>query len=150
MLFSRIPILRDPALASLVSLDYSSNYSSELTTLFTRSTTHYSADLRQDRPALLVSSTSWTDDEDFTILLEALNIYEARKDAQGNRNELPKLVVLITGKGAGKEEFVRQVKKREKGWKYVRCRTAWLESGDYPKLLGKDTCHLDHCSFLRG
>lgn len=89
---------------------------------------------KRGRPALLVSSTSWTADEDFSILLQALNGYEeAARAAEGS---LPRVLVVITGKGGLKAEFERNVARLEKAWHYVRCRTAWLESGDYPKLLG--------------
>jgi len=33
---------------------------------------------KQTRPAILMSSTSWTEDEDFSILLDALKIYEIK------------------------------------------------------------------------
>lgn len=41
-------------------------------TLFTNRTEDGKTELKQDRPLLLVSSTSWTEDEDFGILLDAL------------------------------------------------------------------------------
>lgn len=52
---------------------------------------------------------------------------------------LPKVLVVITGKGAGKAEFEAQVREKEAlggGWDFVRVRTAWLALEDYPKLLG--------------
>lgn len=126
-LFSRLSVLRDPALAVLAP--YEGDYTSR--TLFTSNTSASTAEWRRDRPALLVSSTSWTTDEDFSILLDALDAYEAAVEAKGLR----KLAVLITGKGQGRETFVRSVREKEKTWKYVRCRTVWLEMEDYPKLL---------------
>jgi len=107
-------------------------------TAFTRRTADGSGSIesREDRPALLVSSTSWTADEDFSILLDALLAYEDAASKEGNA--LPKVLTLITGKGGAlKEQFERSVARLEKGWKYVRVRTAWLEMADYPKLLGR-------------
>lgn len=89
--------------------------------------------LTPNRPALIVSSTSWTADEDFSILLQALDIYDSAADKVPSN--ISKVIVLITGKGPLKQSFEQEVAKREKQWKYVRCKTVWLESEDYPKLL---------------
>lgn len=92
--------------------------------------------LREDRPALLVSSTSWTADEDFSILIEALRLYEA--SARVASAGLPKVLCLITGKGPLQKSYMGQVKKLQvdEKWEYVRCDSVWLEPEDYPLLLG--------------
>lgn len=105
---------------------------------------------RSDRPALLVSSTSWTPDENFQILLEAMITYEARadelallhgkgdaaKERQADIDTLPKLLVVITGKGPLRDEYMNKVAKLQEEWKWVRCISLWLEAEDYPVLLG--------------
>jgi len=87
--------------------------------------------LRPDRPALIVSSTSWTKDEDFSILLQALDMYDegAKKDLL-----LPFLVCAITGKGPQKAHYIEEIAQRS--WSRVSVCTPWLEPEDYPTLLG--------------
>ena len=52
--------------------------------------------LREDRPALIVSSTSWTVDEDFQVLFDAI----VRLDSLTKDNpNFPSMIFLITGKG---------------------------------------------------
>ncbi|KAM0756220.1 hypothetical protein T439DRAFT_331111 [Meredithblackwellia eburnea MCA 4105] len=144
-LFQRLDIFHSPSLASFLDTSSSNPESTPFTILTSPST----ADFREDRPALLVSATSWTADEDFSILLSALSQYdtaavaysEGRGGLKGSSEKaerLPKILFLITGKGAGKAAFEAQVReKEEKGeWKFVRVRTAWLAIEDYPKLLG--------------
>ena len=106
---------------------------------------------RPDRPALLVSSTSWTPDEDFGLLLEALRAYERRARAcegEDGRGALPKVLAIVTGKGPLRDEYIRQVEALQAGhgggaegeegpWRFVRCVSAWLEADDYPLLLGE-------------
>jgi len=52
---------------------------------------------KKNRPILLVSSTSWTKDEDFSILLDAMQKYEEK--ACKNKDKYPTLKLVITGKG---------------------------------------------------
>ncbi|KAH7921252.1 glycosyltransferase family 33 protein [Leucogyrophana mollusca] len=99
--------------------------------------------LRPDRPALLVSSTSWTPDEDFSILLEALKLYEARarevnqpREKRSSDDTLPRVWMVITGKGPDKEKYMAEVDRLQQSWEWVRCTSLWLEAEDYPILLG--------------
>lgn len=95
--------------------------------------------LRPDRPALVVSSTSWTPDEDFDILTDALRAYEeiaSSRSASDEEERLPKLLVLITGKGPLKDKYMTEIGKLQEGWKWVKCVSLWLEAEDYPILLG--------------
>ncbi|CAK8683495.1 unnamed protein product [Clavelina lepadiformis] len=86
---------------------------------------------RKDRPALVVSSTSWTEDEDFSILLAALEEYEAL--VERGVLSLPHIICAITGKGPMKAFYQEQVASRQ--WTHVQIIMPWLESEDYPKLL---------------
>ncbi|KZS90284.1 hypothetical protein SISNIDRAFT_430973 [Sistotremastrum niveocremeum HHB9708] len=96
---------------------------------------------RPDRPALLVSSTSWTADEDFSILLDSLSLYEKKaqhKAASTPENKLPKILMVITGKGPERDAYMKQFGQRQKveKWEYVRCKSMWLSSENYSILLG--------------
>jgi len=46
------------------------------------------------------------------------------------------LYVVITGKGPQRDEYFRIFSESNVKWKFVRVYLAWLESEDYPKLLG--------------
>jgi len=79
--------------------------------------------------SLIISSTSWTPDEDFSILLDAIVKYET-----DNLQHKQKLLYIITGKGPQKEYYLNRISQLE--LKKSRVITAWLDSQDYPKLLG--------------
>ncbi|KAJ7570886.1 hypothetical protein O6H91_01G137900 [Diphasiastrum complanatum] len=104
---------------------------------------------RENRPVLIVSSTSWTPDEDFSILLEAAVMYDRRVAAHlgeldtdfpdylrtpENTCPYPRLMFIVTGKGPMRsiyEERIRKLRLRR-----VAFRTMWLSANDYPVLLG--------------
>ncbi|KAF2198481.1 chitobiosyldiphosphodolichol beta-mannosyltransferase [Delitschia confertaspora ATCC 74209] len=83
---------------------------------------------------LIVSSTSWTADEDFSILLDALCAYSA---AATSKVKLPKILAIITGKGPMKDYYLERVAalNQEKRLLNVVIQTAWLTPSDYALLL---------------
>nr|XP_033819261.1 chitobiosyldiphosphodolichol beta-mannosyltransferase isoform X2 [Geotrypetes seraphini] len=85
----------------------------------------------QGRPALLISSTSWTEDEDFSILLRALEDFE---QFINDGAQLPSLVCVITGKGPLKQYYNNLIEKMQ--FKHIQICTPWLEAEEYPLLLG--------------
>nr|XP_042904648.1 chitobiosyldiphosphodolichol beta-mannosyltransferase isoform X2 [Parasteatoda tepidariorum]XP_042904653.1 chitobiosyldiphosphodolichol beta-mannosyltransferase isoform X2 [Parasteatoda tepidariorum] len=87
-------------------------------------------ELLPSRPALVVSSTSWTEDEDFSLLLAALDDYE---EAATRRKDLPNLIVAITGKGHLKSYYEKEIK--NKNFLRVEVITLWLKFEDYPTFL---------------
>ncbi|KAI1909892.1 mannosyltransferase [Ophidiomyces ophidiicola] len=84
---------------------------------------------------LLVSSTSWTPDEDFSLLLQALCQYSTY--ATTTNTSLPELHVIITGKGPQQRMYLQIVESLiETGkLKKVSITCAWLTIENYARLL---------------
>ncbi|CAH8678755.1 unnamed protein product [Schistosoma haematobium] len=87
---------------------------------------------RPDRPALVVSSCSWTPDDDFTLAIKALGIYD--KAAEKPDSGLPSIVFAVTGRGPLQSYYAKLIK--EQKWKHVEVIMLWLEWSDYPVFLG--------------
>ena len=84
---------------------------------------------------LVVSSTSWTSDEDFDMFLEALVDYSDR----AQRLVLPSLLVIITGKGPNKADFESRGRTLLQAGRlsYINLATVYFDNvEDYARLLG--------------
>lgn len=95
----------------------------------------YAEAIELGKSKLLVSSTSWTPDEDFGILVEALISYSDL--AMTSHPYLPEIVAVITGKGPLKDQFLDriQILKAQDKLEMVTFRTAWLSTEEYATLL---------------
>jgi beta-1,4-mannosyltransferase len=94
------------------------------------------------RPALVVSPTSWTADEDFPLLLAALGdldrrlaseVASARPDPARAGAALPRIVVVLTGDGPLRPHYERRLAALP--LPTIAVRTLWLAPADYPRLL---------------
>lgn len=92
---------------------------------------------RRGRPALVTSSTSWTSDEDFGILLAALilldeQIIQSQASSSSSTSSL-KVFVVVTGKGPQKSMYEEQISRLT--LQHVAVATLWLPPADYPRLI---------------
>jgi beta-1,4-mannosyltransferase len=85
----------------------------------------------------VVCPTSWTEDEDFDVVIDAVLLLEERIrgwEAGGASRRFPNLVILVTGDGARRAEFERRFAGLPA--RRVQLRTRWLEPEDYPRVVG--------------
>ncbi|KAI9823845.1 MAG: mannosyltransferase [Phylliscum demangeonii] len=82
---------------------------------------------------LLVSSTSWTADEDFSILLDAFVAYSA----SALDRPAPAILAIITGKGPMQAHYLQRISSLTSEGKLGRVSvlTAWFSTADYASLL---------------
>ncbi|PYR15371.1 MAG: hypothetical protein DMG00_00705 [Acidobacteria bacterium] len=84
----------------------------------------------------IVCPTSWTEDEDFDLAIDAVAWLEERIrgwEATGRRR-FPDLVILVTGDGVRRAEFERRFAGLPA--RRVQLRARWLEPEDYPRVVG--------------
>ena len=99
--------------------------------------------MTKNKPRFVVSSTSWTPDEDFDVLLHAAVEYDerSRRHKETDVAKYPDLVVIITGKGPQREMYERKM--NELTLERVAFRTVWLHPDDYPGALAN--AHVGVC-----
>lgn len=84
---------------------------------------------------VMMTSTSWTDDEDFELLLDALRLLD------NSRALRTKLALVITGKGPNKAAFEEKLSLQP--FRNVIVKLAWLSSSHYFSLISE--CNVGVC-----
>ena len=85
----------------------------------------------------IVCPTSWTEDEDFDVAIEAVWRLEERIrgwEAADQTRRFPELVILVTGDGARRARFERLFAGLPA--RRIQLRARWLEPEDYPRVVG--------------
>jgi beta-1,4-mannosyltransferase len=96
------------------------------------------AQLGSARLPFVVCPTSWTPDEDFDLLLEALERAERQllrsRGDDPSASSTPALAVFLTGRGTLRDSFEARAARRH--FKAIAVKTVWLEPSDYPTFVG--------------
>jgi len=85
----------------------------------------------------VVCPTSWTEDEDFDVVIDAVLRLEDRIrgwEALSRSRRFPDLVILVTGDGERRTKFERRFAGLPA--RRVHLRARWLEPEDYPRVVG--------------
>jgi beta-1,4-mannosyltransferase len=84
----------------------------------------------------IVCPTSWTEDEDFDVAIEAVVRLEERIRGweAASRRRFTDLIILVTGDGARRAEFERRFAGLPA--RRIQLRARWLEPDDYPRVVG--------------
>jgi beta-1,4-mannosyltransferase len=85
----------------------------------------------------IVCPTSWTEDEDFDLVIDAVPHLEERIrgwEAASPSRRFADIVILVTGDGARRAEFERRFAGLPA--RRIQLRARWLEPEDYPKVVG--------------
>ncbi len=86
---------------------------------------------------LIVCPTSWTEDEDFDVVIDGVLRLEDRIrgwEASGPGRRFPDLAILVTGDGQRRTEFERRFAGLPA--RRIHLRARWLEPEDYPRVVG--------------
>lgn len=87
--------------------------------------------------ALVVCPTSWTEDEDFDLVVDAVHRLEDRIrgwEAAAPGRRFTDIVILVTGDGERRMRFERLFAGLPA--RRVQLRTRWLEPEEYPRVVG--------------
>ena len=93
--------------------------------------------IRANIVGFIVCPTSWTEDEDFDVVIEAVMRLEERIrgwEAGDAGRRFPDLVILVTGDGARRAEFERRFAGLPA--RRIQLRARFLEPEDYPRVVG--------------
>ena len=93
------------------------------------------AEFKEGRPLLLLTSTSYTPDEDIGLLVSSLEKYADK--ASEKLSKLPKIHLVVTGAGPQKAMFLKRFASfnEGRGQGKVKIEAKWLEFEDYPLMV---------------
>lgn len=78
---------------------------------------------------IIITSTSFTADEDFHVLTDAL----IKLDERLSNETSGKVIMIVTGKGPLKNKFLNEIDRHR--WIKVTVKDVWLSNENYPRIL---------------